>query len=259
MAATIHVPENVREILARSTITADRLVLPPGQLDRKTYEAVNKAISAAGGTWDRQAAAHIFASDPRLALGLAVEVGTVVHRKNTLQAFYTPRGLADRLADLADPQPGDRVLEPSCGDGALVAAMLRREPSITITAYEIDLAAMREAACKAGSAEWRGTETDFLAVEPVPLYDVAVMNPPFAKDADIDHVLHAWEFVRPGGRLVSIMSVGWQHADRLKKRKAFRAFVESLGGDVTPLGDGAFKESGTSVHTVMLRLDKPAA
>lgn len=257
MAATVQVPPEVQAILQRSMITADRLVLPDEQLDRKLYEAVNKVLSAAGGKWNRKAKAHLFDRDPREALGLALQTGKVEHRKNTLQAFYTPPELAERFVALADPQPDECVLEPSCGEGALVAAILRRQPK-RLVAFDID-----EPALDFARREYARFDDDFacvdflgLSVQPWWVSDVVVMNPPFAKDQDIDHVMHAWEFVKPGGRLVAIMSPGWQTASR-GKRQRFLAFVEGLGGEVLDVEPGAFKSSGTGVHTVMLRLDKP--
>jgi SAM-dependent methyltransferase len=261
VAVAISIPPEVRDILSRSTITVDRLVLPPGQLDRKLYEQVNKAIAAAGGKWNRLAKAHLFDRDPRQALGLAVETGKVTDRKQVLQAFYTPVELADRVAELADPKPNDQVLEPSCGEGALIAALLRREFNVGIVGCDIDLLALRAAEDVAADANWwRAIESDFLSVEPDESFDLVVMNPPFAKDQDIDHVMHAWKFVRPGGRLVSIMSATWsRRGGRFKKRQQFSSFVEGLDGEVVDLGGDAFKSVGASVYTVMLRLNKPEA
>ena len=259
MAASLTVPTEVLDILSRSTITIDRLVLPPEQLDRALYEKVNKAILAAGGKWDKKAKAHLFDRDPREALGLAVETGSVVNRKQALQAFYTPVELADRVAALADPKPSERVLEPSIGEGALALAVTRREDSVSIVGYDRDVGAVLRAKdallCSVISV------IDFLDVAPEPTFDLVVMNPPFTKDQDIDHVMHAWKFVRPGGRLVSIMSATWSHrgGGRFKKRQQFSAFVEGLKGEVVDLGGDAFKSVGASVYTVLLRLTKPEA
>jgi type I restriction enzyme M protein len=40
--------------------------------------------------------------------------------------FHTPRVIADLLAGLVSPQPGDRILDPACGTGGLLAAAARR-------------------------------------------------------------------------------------------------------------------------------------
>lgn len=257
VAASISLPPEVLDIISRSTITNDRLVLPPGQLDRKLYDKVNAAIAAAGGKWNKSAKAHLFDRDPREALGLAVATGKVENRQQVLQAFYTPPELADRVAAIAHPLPDDRVLEPSVGEGSLALALRRREPGLLIHGYDRDLTAVLRAKDALGVLAHLAV-ADFLLVEPEPTFDLVVMNPPFAKDQDIDHVMHAWKFVRPGGRLVAIMSAGWVRACRLKKRKMFLAFVESLGGDIEDLGGDAFKSVGASVYTVMLQLRKPA-
>lgn len=256
MAVKLNVPDAVREILVRATITADRVELPPEQLDRKLYEAVNKVLVAAGGKWDRRARAHLFTRDPRDALGLAIESGAVEHRKNTLQAFYTPTELADWLVQLASLQPGERVLEPSCGAGAIVAAVFRLEPRARVDGFDIDEDAVRTAASSVRH-NWNFLVIDFLSMRPEAIYDVVVMNPPFAKDQDIEHVLHAWDFVRPGGRLISIMSVGWTSPGRSKKRRAFKEFVDERG-EVHEIEAGAFKESGAMVRTVAIVLHKPS-
>ncbi|GAB1327864.1 N-6 DNA methylase [Streptomyces sennicomposti] len=39
--------------------------------------------------------------------------------------FYTPRGVADLLVDLVDPRSGDRIMDPACGVGSVLAAAAR--------------------------------------------------------------------------------------------------------------------------------------
>jgi hypothetical protein len=106
------VSDEVREVLARSTITPTSVKLPDGQLERKLYESVNKVLAAAGGKWDRKSGTHKFASDPREAMGLAVEKGEAVNTRTLLQSFYTPRPLADRVVKSVKLKHGMRVLEP---------------------------------------------------------------------------------------------------------------------------------------------------
>lgn len=112
---TIELTREVRDVLVRSTITETSLTLPPGQLERKLYEAVNKVLVAAGGKWNKSAKAHIFQSDPRGLLGLAVELGEITDKKKLLGQYYTPDGLADRMAKLAKLQPDDRLLDRRLG------------------------------------------------------------------------------------------------------------------------------------------------
>jgi hypothetical protein len=88
-----------------------------------------------------------------------------------------------------------------------------------------------------------------------PLYDKIVMNPPFSRQQDIDHVLHAWKLLKPGGRLVSVMSGGTEYRQN-KKALAFQE-LWNVYGYIEPLPPGSFEESGTGVNTVLVILDKP--
>jgi hypothetical protein len=72
--STFKISDEVRDVLARSTITATSVKLPDGQLERKLYEAVNKALEGAGGRWDRKSKTHLFDRDHLLGeLGRGVE------------------------------------------------------------------------------------------------------------------------------------------------------------------------------------------
>jgi type I restriction-modification system DNA methylase subunit len=80
------------------------------------------------------------------------------------------------------------------------------------------------------------------------------MNPPFAKQADIAHVTHAAKFLKPGGRLVSVMSASVTFRTDAKT-EAFRGFINSKGAAHEKLAGGAFKESGTMVNAVIVSFD----
>jgi hypothetical protein len=98
--------------------------------------------------------------------------------------------------------------------------------------------------------------TDFLKFVPQGGgYNVIVMNPPFERFQDIHHVLHAWECLEPGGRLVSIMSEGvFFRQDKIAVR--FREWLDDQNAQVIELSAGTFAESGTGVKTRLVMLDK---
>lgn len=226
------------------------------QLDRKAYEAVNKALVACGGKWDRRAKAHIFpVNDPRDVLDAAILTGEV----RTAQEdgwFATPPELAVRVVSAARMLSGMSVLEPSAGDGALVNAILNVCPTARVCAIEKD-PGRAATLVKANRAQEVYT-ADFLdwssAHVARPAFDRVVMNPPFSRSQDVKHVLRAMELVRPrSGRLVAIMAKGItfrQGADYDR----LRALIERCG-DLAPLPEDAFKSSGTSVRTVLVTLD----
>ena len=238
----------VRDILERSTVTDNVLFLPKQQLDRPVYEAVNKALVAAGGKWNRSKAGHIFKSDPRQLLGLILEQGHVVDEKKLLQAFFTPDDVADQVAEIAGID-GHNVLEPSAGHGALADAC-RRAGAARVDCCELseefsEVLRAKKYAVQTGDFLTMG-KTGFLAKP----YDRIVMNPPFTKDQDVKHVKHALTYLAGGGVLVSIMGAN-------TSRKSFQSLVADLDYEITQLPAGAFKESGTSVATIVLRVMAP--
>lgn len=242
-------PSNdVLAVLSRCEASGCTLRLP-GQLDRRDYLAVNKVIEAAGGKWDRRAQAHLFADPAGPIIETILLTGEVVSRKQELQFFETPPEVVERLVKMASLSVGMTVLEPSAGNGAILTAVA---PLVSATvACEIDPA-------RADDLRRQGFyclhEGDFLAVPPGSiLYDRVVMNPPFTRQQDIAHVLHALEFLKPRGLLVSVMSLAATFRQN-RVTQDFQALVKERGGQFEPLPDDAFKVSGTGVKTVIVTI-----
>lgn len=244
------IDEETMTVLRASTITEVSLSLPAGQLPRPLYEKVNKVLVTAGGKWNRQKGAHIFPSDPREVLGLALEKGAILDTKKATQAFYTPAGVAAHLVELADVE-GHLVLEPSAGRGALAKAC-QNARCHNVTCIELDPKSV-DALCLGGYEVIAG---DFLGMASSVKYGRVVMNPPFTAGQDIAHVTHAFnEFLGTGGILVAIMGRGWTFATN-RKSAAFRDLVTAHGEIVDELPEDTFRESGTSVATLIVRLRK---
>lgn len=257
------IPPEVLDVLKRSTITADRVILPPGQLPTPLYRAVNSALEHAGGTWNKKANAHLFTSDPRERLGLVVATGAqavdltiaapklkaCAHKKAT-QAFYTPFVLAARVVEIAQVS-GKDVLEPSCGAGALIRECITMGARF-VTGFDIDLDAVFAIDREFPINKAQAHREDFLTVKPAEIYPRIVMNPPFTRGTDIAHVLHATRFLAPGGRLVAIMYPGSSAKPKFLNGLApgcqfsMRQHVEA----------GTFKDSGTSIATEIVVIDR---
>ena len=45
---------------------------------------------------------------------------------------------------------------------------------------------------------------DFLAATPMAVYDLVIANPPFSNSGVMKHTLHAMDFLKPGGRLITL-------------------------------------------------------
>ncbi|HBO4142225.1 TPA: PLxRFG domain-containing protein [Pseudomonas aeruginosa] len=93
-------------------------------------------------------------------------------------------------------------------------------------------------------------------------YDRIVMNPPFSKGRDIQHVQHAYSLLKAGGRLVAIMGEGAFFQSN-KAAENFRAWLDGLGATSERLPEGSFMDPAlpvnTGVNARMVVIDKPAA
>lgn len=246
------IPQEVLAVL--STMTVDGLVarLPEGKLDRKLYERTNAVLVELGGKW-KTGKGHVFATDPTERLDQAIVSGEISTAKET-GFFPTPIALAKRLVELADVRPGMHVLEPSAGTGRIAAAVLR-VPKVTLVCVEVDVDRAESLATLAIPDRVEIESADFLSVKPVACFDRVVANPPFARQQDIDHVRHAFSFLKPGGRLVSVMSASVSFRQDHKATE-FRKFVAANCGTIEALPEDSFKESGTSVNAVVVTLVK---
>lgn len=174
--------------------------------------------------------------------------------------FPTSRETAEKVFELAGNVEGLRVLEPSAGCGSL--ADMARDLGARVTCVEVQEHLAGQLADKGHDVRLG----DFLTMKPASLgelFDVIVMNPPFDLGRDCDHVRHALQFLKPGGRLVAIMSAGTRYRED-KRATSFRALVEKVqarprwGGRLDdPFRDlpaGSFAHAGTMVNAVTLAI-----
>ena len=235
------VSDEVIDVLANSEMVENKLFLPPTQLERKLYIAVNKALEALGGKWNRKEKAHVFDYEPDEAIEQLLQTGEYVCAKKEFQFFETPEWLAKKMVDIADIQPGDRVLEPSAGRGAIA----RHIPGCAC--IELNPNHYQELVDNGFNV----VGDNFLTFND-PTYDTVVMNPPFSKQQDIDHITHAFNLANR--RVVAISSASVLFRTN-KKTEDFRDLIHRHG-TVEALPEGAFKDSGTLVRTCLVQLEK---
>lgn len=268
---TVKIDDDVMEVLKASEIGA-RSVQLTGHLDRDLYVRVDKVLKAAGGKWSRKDGKHMFPNDPREALGLAMDAGEIVDQKRTLDQFFTPTAVAIQMVEtLLDRIPGGTVLEPSVGHGAIASELLGAGYH-KVVCVEVDKPtadeAYRNLSARYPGGDYTIRHGDFLSAEVGRWLDMVgapfdgiAMNPPFSGDLGLDHVEHAWRYLRPGGCLVAILPPSWSFKTT-KRVQAFRNWIE--GRDAIcpasymwhPLPDDTFKAAGTGVSCGVLTLDK---
>lgn len=240
------VDREVIEILEECRIDGDKLHLPDIQLKRPLYVKVNKVLELIGGKWNRKEKAHLFTKDIGDVLDTVILSGEITDIKKELQYFPTPKHIVKQLIDLADVRPGDKILEPSAGEGAIAKELIKI--GCVVDTCEIH-EPFRDTLITMGCRVYIG---DFLEFSTEKKYDKIIANPPFTRQQDIDHVNHMIDMCR--GRVVSIMSRGVIFREN-KKTMAFRDRLISLGGSIIDLPYGSFKESGTLVNTCIVKID----
>ena len=194
--------------------------------------------------------------------------------QNDFQQFSTPAPYAALCAYVAGIHPGDRVLEPSAGTGALCAFALAAGASVhanELSGRRADLLAvlLTEAGQDPAETLTRENADHLDAVLPARVRaDVALLNPPFSQTAGrlgrrrvatigTDHVLQALRRLDAGGRLVAILSASVQ-----RSKPPYRSFFEAvdagpfqLRADVE-VGGSVYRPNGTSVRTRLLVVDR---
>lgn len=163
----------------------------------------------------------------------------------------TPAPVIARMLELADIRPGDKVLEPSAGNGAILDAL--RDAGVERSrVWGLEIVPQLLAICREKGHRAEGL--DFLQCSAK--YDRIVMNPPFERGQDAEHIMHAHSLLRPGGRLVSVVceSCFFRTEEKYARLRTFlakTAFVETLpaGSFDTP---GAFRRTGVSARLVAI-------
>jgi SAM-dependent methyltransferase len=197
------------------------------------------------------------------------------------QLFPTPPDIAARMVELAEIEPGQRILEPSAGTGNILSAILAeyscgyemhggcnkpnkegldvkdcahcetgtlqaKRARCEIVAVEINLSltdALRDR-FREGIAFQRA---DFLSVNGnLGTFDRIIMNPPFDHGSDIKHIKHAESMLAPGGRLVALCANGSRQQEEFRDRA-------DLWED---LPEGSFSAEGTGVNVALMIIER---
>ncbi len=241
----MRIDNQILNILDNCTVNGCVVFLPLGQLDRKIYETVNKCLENIGGKWNRKSKGHVFSEDPADLLDNLILTGETVDLKKQYQYFPTPKELACKLVEMAEIKPEDVLLEPSAGQGAIADQFPPWNTKILIELSPDNAKVLTDKG-------YSVAVMDFLQFNEV-IADKIIMNPPFNKQNDVTHILHAFGILKPGGILVSIVSESPFFREN-KKSVAFREFLEHA--NVIENDRDVFKESGTMVKTRIIKIVK---
>ena len=177
-----------------------------------------------------------------------------------LSFYRTPDAVVARIMEdvMFDPD-GTLVLEPSAGDGSIVRALLEKN-GVKVHAVEVDpgrVAILRHMAMQ--THRLTVLHANFLQMTVREIYTHIVMNPPFFGTHYMQHVMHAFDFLLPGGVLVAVLPATAETSET-KAHKAFQEWVKThsdyrhrMFQDLPP---ESFAASGTRVNTVYIKLRK---
>lgn len=182
--------------------------------------------------------------------------------------FATPEPVGYKMVQWLQSKPGQSLLEPSAGDGA-IARWMPDNTYNTVVEPSRDLTPklMRNVA---GA---KVVESTFENFDLHNKFDGIAMNPPFGKGKDrggklaMEHVTKAYKHLKDGGRLIAIIPDGpacqarfdkWFYGNPEAKRKEDRGVADGVLMADIHLPSVTFNREGTSVNTRMVVIDKYA-
>lgn len=240
------------EVLRNCTFEDNILRLPDVQLNPKSYAEVKTWITEAGGRWvGGKTQGFTFDFEASRVAGILMS-GKRCNLKQDFQFFSTPPALADWLVSLSDVMPEYAVLEPSAGRGAIITAIHKVCPGVTVDAIEL-MPENRQSLEKMSGVSLVGE--DFMQGVPR-LYDRIFANPPFSKNQDIRHVQMMYDVLRPEtGEMCVITSRHWVLSQE-KECMQFREWLKDVGAETHEIPSGVFDESGTNIATMAIVIRK---
>lgn len=136
-------------------------------------------------------------------------------------AFFTPDEITRFVANWAIRKPDDLVLEPSAGDAAFLMAAVARlreltagvDSQPTVNGVEIHAHSARVASQRVREAGGKAKirHSDFFTVEPEPVYDTVIGNPPYIRYQDFsgESRIRSREAALRGGVSLTGLASSW--------------------------------------------------
>lgn len=175
-------------------------------------------------------------------------------RKNDIGVDYfaTPEPIGLKMVEFLNLKPGEKVLEPSAGHGAIA----RFVPEDNIL-HVIEPSSNLMAKLSVVANPMRKEQIQFENYNVINKYDGIVMNPPFghAGKTAMDHVAKAFEHLYDGGRIVAIIPNGQGEARFSKWYESEEAAEAVLVGKIEMPAMFA-ERAGTGAMTTIYIIDK---
>lgn len=168
-----------------------------------------------------------------------------LHQKGDIQ--FTPVPLVSQLLQLASVNETSHVLEPEAAIGNIADEAKKITPHVDCIEIAPDF---REVL---GLKGYRIIGPDLFELEPQPVYDAVLMNPPFSEECR--HIQHAFQFLNPGGTLAAVCSVRVRQSDK-KEYVEFRGWLQQYRHHFIALAKIDFEMTGMQV--LLLQIQRAA-
>lgn len=204
---------------------------------------------------DRDRYSHHASSLTQLKYTLTcLEVDYIKHTaiQQGLWDFYpTSNRVINKMSELAQLQSYHHVLEPLAGSGDLAKAITQVGVN-RINCFELH--PLLQKALKL--QDFNLLSDDFLASSPQSTYDRVLANPPFGNNGVARHTQHAFQFLKPGSKLITLA-----HHYQLKPSnsdKQFFAWLKKHNAKFLNIGT-AFQNSDrkTNVPLQLILIHQP--
>lgn len=167
--------------------------------------------------------------------------------------YATPEPVGLKMVEWAGVKPGDKVLEPSAGHGA-IARFIPPQTDVTMIEPSYDLS-QRASLSNTGARVVNGKFEDFSRTNK---YDAIVMNPPYGHGGKtaVEHMSKAAQHLREGGRMVALVPRGGLTDRRLLEfaEVAEKNKLQLVARVMMP--GSTFERAGTKVATQVLVYEK---
>lgn len=167
--------------------------------------------------------------------------------------YATPEPVGFKMVEFADIKPGEKVLEPSAGHGA-IARFFPEQADTTMIEPSYDLS--QRAGLANGNARIINDQFESLHVNNK--YDAIVMNPPYGNGGKIstDHLAKAATHLREGGRIVALLPRGGMANSRLNQFLNSEQAADLYQVARVNMPSSTFERAGTAVNTQIVVLEK---
>lgn len=232
------------------------VVKPSERMGDAEYDRLKEHIEKFGGHWREAVGGFCFGVDESLVYNRR-------HSAEVLQYFPTPELLVNRMVQLSGIEDyvktGSKavLLEPSAGEGRILDGVANKignmddvyAVEISDTNAEVLRSKGYRCVCDSFENFFDENKHKNLGITHV------IMNPPFSKSRDIKHTIMAYELMSKGGVLVGIISENslyWKS----KVSEEFKSWLERKNAYIEEVPYGTFKESGTLVDTLLIKIIK---